>query len=129
MSTYVMIDIHGCYDKFISMLEKIRFSGNDSLIVAGDLIDRGTQSYEMLKWAEQCPSNITLLRGNHEEKFSEYVQLMLMLDRDEKLGTDPRSNEDAMALYESVKYFIGSNKLSFLEFDLYGTIGNLGSEK
>lgn len=123
MSTYVMSDIHGCYDEFISMLERIKFSENDSLIIAGDCIDRGKQSYEMLKWIDNCPPNVTLLRGNHEEKFSEYIELML--DRNKNLGTDLNSNEDAKALYDSVEYFIGSNNLELLGFDLYGTIGSL----
>lgn len=125
MSTYVMSDIHGCYDDFISMLAEIKFSDNDHLIIAGDYIDRGTKSFEMLKWLENCPPNATLLRGNHEEKFTEYIELMLMLDRDENLGTDFYSNEDTKALYDSVQYFIKSNALSFLDFDLYGTIKTL----
>jgi Calcineurin-like phosphoesterase. len=47
MSTYVISDIHGCYNEFLSMLEKIRFSGSDNLILSGDYIDKGKQSYEM----------------------------------------------------------------------------------
>ena len=78
MSTYVMSDIHGCYNVFLSMLERISFSAMDYLILAGDYIDRGKQSYEMLKWIEQCPSNALLLRGNHEEEFAAYVDLMLL---------------------------------------------------
>ncbi|MCM1166676.1 MAG: metallophosphoesterase [Lachnospiraceae bacterium] len=103
-------------------------SENDRLIIAGDCIDRGGQSYEMLQWLEKCPPNVTLLRGNHDEKFSEYVELMLMLDRDEELSTDFSSNEDAIALYRSVRYFIKSNALTFLDFDLYGTIEKLLTE-
>lgn len=125
MNTYVMSDIHGCYDDFLSMLEKIGFSDDDRLIIAGDYIDRGTQSYEMLKWIENCPPNVFLLLGNHEEKFMEYAELMLMLDRDEKLCTDFSSNEDSKLLYDSVKYFIKSNALAYLDFDLYGTISCL----
>ena len=125
MSTYVMSDIHGCYDDFISMLAKINFSNNDHLIIAGDYIDRGAKTFDMLKWLENCPHNVTLLRGNHEEKFIEYIELMLMLNRDEKLGTDFYSNKDAKALYDSVRYFINSKALSFLDFDLYRTISDL----
>ncbi len=38
---YTMADIHGQYDKYIAMLEKINFSKNDILFVLGDVIDRG----------------------------------------------------------------------------------------
>lgn len=37
---YVISDIHGCYDKYIKMLEKIRFSSEDTLYVLGDVLDR-----------------------------------------------------------------------------------------
>ena len=45
LSTYIMSDIHGCYDAFLSMLSAVRFSGSDMLIAAGDYIDRVKQSY------------------------------------------------------------------------------------
>lgn len=125
MSTFIMSDIHGCFDEFRSMLAQINFSDTDQLIMAGDYIDRGTQSYEMLKWIEQCPPNAMLLRGNHEEEFAAYVDLMLLLDRREELKTDFTSNADTAALYESVKYFIRRGALSALYFDLYGTIRSL----
>lgn len=44
MSTYVMNDIHGCYDELMKMLEKIQFSSDDTSIIAGDYMDRGRQS-------------------------------------------------------------------------------------
>lgn len=49
MNTYVMSDIHGCYDEFQQMLEKIHFSNRDLLICAGDYVDRGTKNYEMME--------------------------------------------------------------------------------
>ncbi len=128
MNTYVMSDIHGCYDEFLSMLKKIGFSDTDRLIMAGDYIDRGTQSYEMLKWIEQWSPNILLLRGNHEEEFAEYVDLMCLLNHSEELETDFDSNADTVALYESVKYFIGHKASSDSYFDLYRTIDFLLSQ-
>lgn len=37
MSTYVISDIHGCYNELFSMLEKIHFSESDNLILAGEI--------------------------------------------------------------------------------------------
>lgn len=54
MSTYVISDIHGCYNKFLSMLEKIRFSGSDNLILSGDYIDKGKQRFAASKEAARC---------------------------------------------------------------------------
>ena len=39
MSTYVMSDIHGCYNEFMDMINEINFSKEDKLIIAGDYID------------------------------------------------------------------------------------------
>ena len=44
MSTYVMSDIHGCYDDMLMMIEKIKLSDEDVLVFAGDYIDRGPKS-------------------------------------------------------------------------------------
>ena len=69
MNTYVMSDIHGCYDEFQQMLEKIHFSDRDLLICAGDYIDRGTKNYEMMSWISNAPENVVFVRGNHDEEF------------------------------------------------------------
>jgi serine/threonine protein phosphatase 1 len=39
--TYVIADIHGCYEQYKALLEKINFSASDTLYVLGDVIDRG----------------------------------------------------------------------------------------
>lgn len=74
MSTYVISDIHGHYTEFIKMLEKIRFSGNDELWVLGDLLDRGNESLDMLRFAvyvSEKYDNIHFLKGNHEYMMEE----------------------------------------------------------
>ena len=38
---YVMSDIHACETAFLKILNKIKFTSDDLLIIAGDLIDRG----------------------------------------------------------------------------------------
>ena len=39
--TYCISDIHGCYDEFMALLEKIAFNpAADTLYVLGDVIDR-----------------------------------------------------------------------------------------
>lgn len=125
MGTYIMSDIHGCCDQFLHMLDKIGFSATDRLILAGDCIDRGEQSCEMLRWMEHAPENVLLLRGNHEEEFAAYVDLMCRMDRCEKLDTDFTSNADTVILYETVQYYIRQKGISVSYFDVYGTIGNL----
>lgn len=46
--TYVISDIHGCYDKLKEMLTKINFSDSDVLYVLGDIVDYGNESVDVL---------------------------------------------------------------------------------
>ena len=61
-----MSDIHGCYDEYSRMLDKIHFSEKDRLYLAGDYIDRGKDSPAMLRWPEKRPSNVFPIKGNHD---------------------------------------------------------------
>ncbi|MCO5822928.1 serine/threonine protein phosphatase [Clostridioides difficile] len=65
-----MSDLHGMYDKFISMLEQINFNSNDHLYILGDVLDRGEKSLEIIDYIRNH-KNITLLKGNHELMFQE----------------------------------------------------------
>ena len=46
--TYVVSNLHGCFDKFKELLEKIRFSDNDVMYVLGDTLDIGDEPMELL---------------------------------------------------------------------------------
>lgn len=63
--TYVMSDLHGEYDKFIAMLEKIGFSDSDELYILGDIVDRGPHPVKILRRIMSMP-NVYPLLGNHE---------------------------------------------------------------
>ena len=62
---YVMSDIHGCYEKYKAMLEKIKFSSADTLYILGDVIDRGEDGIEILSDMINH-FNIVPMLGNHE---------------------------------------------------------------
>jgi serine/threonine protein phosphatase 1 len=123
-----MSDIHGCYDEFMGMLEKILFSDTDTLIIAGDYIDRGPKSYEMLRWIETKPDNVILLMGNHDNEFAYNVQLMKIIIKKNGLNVDVNSNEQTRVIYELTKQLAiqGNVKVSF--FDYYGTMRRLIDE-
>ena len=40
---YVMSDIHGEYDKFLEMLQKIDLQDDDTLYILGNVVDRGEE--------------------------------------------------------------------------------------
>ena len=129
MGTYLIGDIHGCFDEFQRMLEMIQLSESDRLILIGDYIDRGPDSLSMLRWLERCPPNVTALRGNHEEEFIWYVDLLRTVDESHQLKTDPTSGLDASALYDTAKYLLKIGGMSTGLLDQYGTIGWLLNHK
>ena len=45
---YVLSDLHGHYNIFIKMLEKINFSDDDVLYILGDCCDRGPDSLKFI---------------------------------------------------------------------------------
>ena len=63
--TYVISDIHGCYEKYRTMLEAIEFTEDDTLYVLGDVLDRGPDGFKILLDMAARPNVIGLL-GNHE---------------------------------------------------------------
>lgn len=128
MNTYVISDVHGCYEEFMAMLDKIGFSSADQLILAGDYVDRGKDSFRMLKWLEQRPENVCALRGNHDEAFAFSVELMERLDRKEELRSDLDSPLEGFALYETLRYD-RKKESAAAYFDLYGTIRTLLERK
>ena len=65
MATYCISDIHGEYEAYRKLLEKIGFSDSDELYVLGDAIDRGPRSMDVLMDMMMRPNVIPLI-GNHE---------------------------------------------------------------
>lgn len=68
MKTYVMSDLHGQYEAYVEMLEKIGFDQfqEEKIYILGDVIDRGTGSIKILQHIMKNQDKITLLLGNHE---------------------------------------------------------------
>ena len=73
MAHYVVSDIHGEADRFYAMLEKIRFSADDTLYILGDVIDRGPDGILLLQKIMASP-NMVMLLGNHEYMMLDYLK-------------------------------------------------------
>jgi len=83
---YFISDIHGHYDLFMKLLEKINFSEKDEMIILGDIIDKGPNSIKMIKFVRKQP-NIKMLLGNHEYYFIEkYHSLMKKYNEGEDIN-------------------------------------------
>lgn len=66
--TYVISDIHGEYDLFLQLLDKIKFSADDTLYVCGDIIEKGNHSIKLAQFISAMP-NAHCISGNHEYAF------------------------------------------------------------
>lgn len=67
MATWAIGDIQGCCTEFRALLEKIRFNpGDDQLWLTGDLVNRGTESLETLRYVMQLGDCVTTVLGNHD---------------------------------------------------------------
>lgn len=62
---YCISDIHGQYNLYMKMLEKIGLEQSDTLFILGDVIDRGEQGIKVLLDIMHRNNVISLL-GNHE---------------------------------------------------------------
>lgn len=73
MKTLVIGDTHGCLEELQALLKKAKPDLNrERLVMLGDYIDRGPQSYELIQYLQKLQLNygkekVVLLRGNHEQ--------------------------------------------------------------
>jgi len=67
MATYVVGDIQGCYDELYQLLDLVAFNpANDELWLTGDLVARGPQSLETLRFVCGLGQRATTVLGNHD---------------------------------------------------------------
>ncbi|MBR5420938.1 MAG: fructose-bisphosphatase class III [Lachnospiraceae bacterium] len=65
MRTFVVSDIHGHFDTFMRLLRRIDFAPEDFMYVVGDVIDRGRDGIQLLRFLMK-QKNMELFMGNHE---------------------------------------------------------------
>ena len=107
ISVYVMSDLHGCYEKYKKMLEKIKFNDEDTLYMLGDVVDRGDSGIKILQDMMKH-KNIIPIRGNHD--YLAYIMLKA------QIGTVSEYIEDRYAeLFQTWIYDGGQS--TFDEFN------------
>ena len=62
---YVVSDLHGCYDKYMKLLERLNMTSGDALYLLGDIVDRGSGGMKIvLDLIDR--KNVFSCRGNHD---------------------------------------------------------------
>lgn len=90
MKYFVVSDIHSYYDEFIkTLLEKgfDRENEDHTLIVCGDVFDRGPKPIDVMNYLNSLP-RVILVKGNHEYLLEEVLQRHGFQSHDIHNGTD-----------------------------------------
>jgi bis(5'-nucleosyl)-tetraphosphatase (symmetrical) len=67
LSTYAIGDVQGCFDTLQALLKRVAFDpARDRVWLAGDLVNRGPKSLEVLRWARAHEGAVTAVLGNHD---------------------------------------------------------------
>ncbi|MCW5196580.1 symmetrical bis(5'-nucleosyl)-tetraphosphatase [Buchnera aphidicola (Pemphigus obesinymphae)] len=67
MSTYLVGDIHGCYDQLKLLLRQVSFNPvKDTLWCTGDLVCRGSKSLDVLCFLFSLGEKAKIVLGNHD---------------------------------------------------------------
>ena len=100
MATYAIGDLQGCYDPLLRLLDYLDFSPErDRLWFVGDLVNRGPQSLEVLRFVKELGPAANIVLGNHDlhlvmqaagfgkaNKEDTLNAILVAPDRDELLG-------------------------------------------
>lgn len=87
MATYAIGDIQGCYTPFSRLIEQIRFDpACDRLWIAGDLVNRGPHSAEVIRVVRGLGDAAVTVLGNHDLYLLMVAAGAAQRTRDDTLG-------------------------------------------
>lgn len=104
MKYFVCSDIHSYFEPFIEALNQQGFdkdNPNHTLIVCGDLFDRGPDTIKLMEFINDLPRKI-LIWGNHEQLMADVLYSHKITEVDISNGTF-RSLEDLLEYHNEIK--------------------------
>lgn len=67
MAWYAVGDVQGCMRSLELLLQRIGYRrGRDKIWLAGDLVNRGPRSADVLRWARDAGDDVVAVLGNHD---------------------------------------------------------------
>lgn len=67
MATYIVGDLHGCFTEFQLLLKQVQYDPKqDELFLTGDLVARGENSLECLRFVKDPKNHAQTVLGNHD---------------------------------------------------------------
>jgi bis(5'-nucleosyl)-tetraphosphatase (symmetrical) len=67
MSTYIVGDLQGCLSPLKELLSRVNFDpSKDKLVAVGDLVNRGPDSLETLRFCKNLGKSFATVLGNHD---------------------------------------------------------------
>lgn len=104
--TIVVTDIHGCFDEFMLLLDKVQYGDHDRLLVAGDMVDRGPESGKVVRWVRNAHARTngltTSILGNHDEKHVRWHKHMLRKRHDRNYHVPMFFSDDKIEAYNQM---------------------------
>ena len=91
---YVTSDIHGCYNQYLRLIQRLDLKEDDTLYILGDLVDRGDGGIEIIKDVMNR-RNVVCLRGNHDYYASIFLKRFALQDH----GAEDDRLKDAFRLW------------------------------
>jgi len=93
--TFIIGDIHGCYDELIELLEKLALTADDRVVAVGDLTVRGPKNRTVLDLFS-TDSRFSSVIGNHDLALVQYWrgQRASLSPEQERAFTELQSHDD-----------------------------------
>ncbi|MFT5706217.1 MAG: bis(5'-nucleosyl)-tetraphosphatase (symmetrical) [Oceanospirillaceae bacterium] len=66
MATYAIGDVQGCYHELLALLQQCNYQAGDQLWFVGDLVNRGPDSLETLRFIKNLGNSAKIVLGNHD---------------------------------------------------------------